>query len=106
VGVNPHYGCRTLSKLTKIRKDLEKDIGEESEVEHSASGDVESGSHRTTEWWAQMKAKITTVDQQILRLMKRLDILRTDMQLGKAKDQAAVDLNIHWLMVELDTGYV
>lgn len=104
--VNSHYGCRTLSKLTKIRKDLEKDIGEESEVDDSASGDVESGSQRTKEWWAQMKAKITTVDQQILHLMKRLDILRTDMQLGKAKDQAAVDLNIHWLMVELDTGYV
>lgn len=85
---------------------MEKDIGEESEVEDSASGDVESGSQRTKEWWAQMKAKITTVDQQILHLMKRLDILRTDMQLGKAKDQAAVDLNIHWLMVELDTGNV
>lgn len=56
------------------------------------------------EWWVQIKAKITIVDQQISNLIKHLDNLRTLIQLGKVKDQAAVDLNIHWLMVELDIG--
>lgn len=52
----------------------------------------------------EMEEKMNTVDNQILHLMTRLDYLRKDMQLGMAREQEAIDLNIHWLMVELDTG--
>lgn len=97
--------CRTLLKLIKTHKDLEKDISEASMMVTSGLRDGGVSPRRSEEWWIQTKAKLTTVDQQILHLMKRLDFLHTDMQLGKAKDQAAIDLNIHWLMIELDTGW-
>ena len=107
--LRPHFYmvsvCRTLSKLIKTHKDLEKDISEASMMAISGLGDGGVSPRRSEEWWIQTKAMLTTVDQQILHLMRRLDLLRTDMQLGKAKDQEAIDLNIHWLMVELDTGW-
>lgn len=95
---------RNLSKLIKTRKDMEKEMCEEPDIETARTGSDKSDPRKSKEWWVQIKAKISMVDQQISNLVKHLDNLRTQLQLGKAKDQAAVDLNIHWLMVELDTG--
>jgi len=83
---------------------MEKEMCEEPDVETARTGNDKVDSRKSKEWWVQIKAKLAIVDQQISNLIKHLDNLRTLLQLGKAKDQAAVDLNIHWLMVELDTG--
>jgi len=83
---------------------MEKEMCEEPDIETARTGNDKRDPQKSKEWWVQIKVKIAMVDQQISNLMKHLDNLRTQLQLGKAKDQAAVDLNIHWLMVELDTG--
>lgn len=95
---------KNLSKLIKTRKDMEREICEESDSEIARRGNDKNESRQCKEWWVQTKAKVCMIDHQILNLMKHLDHLRIQLHLGKAKDQAAVDLNIHWLMVELDTG--
>lgn len=88
----------------KIRKILEKEMCQELDEGTARTGDDKSAFRKSNEGWMQTKVKVATVDEQIMSVMKHLDNLRTQLILGKAKDQAAVDLNIHWLMVELDTG--
>lgn len=77
---------------------------EEPDIETSRTGNDMTSSRKSEEWWVKTKANVSMIDHQISNLMKYLDHLRIQLHLGKAKDQAAVDLNIHWLMVELDTG--
>ncbi|XP_024365341.1 uncharacterized protein [Physcomitrium patens] len=95
---------KNLLKLMKIRKILEKEMCQELDEGTARTGDDKSAFRKSNEGWMQTKVKVATVDEQIMSVMKHLDNLRTQLILGKAKDQAAVDLNIHWLMVELDTG--
>jgi len=98
---------RALAKLMKNQKDLEKEMGEAvaAVLEMNTPGRGGAvGSQKTDEWWVQIKSRLSVTEQQVLHLTKCLDCLQADMQLSKAKEQAAVDLNIHWLMVELDTG--
>lgn len=106
ISTNSHTGNdhRSLSKLIKTRKGMEKEMCEEPDIEAAMTGDSNSSSRKSQEWWVQTKAKALTVDQQILNVMRHLDNLRGQLDLGKEKDQAAVNLSIHWLMVELDTG--
>lgn len=51
------------------------------------------------------KSKLASVNQKIRRLLKELDNLNRELRVSKAREQAAIDLSIHWLMVELDSGF-
>ncbi|KAG0570673.1 hypothetical protein KC19_6G179500 [Ceratodon purpureus] len=95
---------KNLSKLIKSRKDIEKEMCDQPDIETARTGNDKNDSRKNKEWWDQTKAKVCMIDHEISNLMKHLDHLRIQLHVGKAKDQAAVDLNIHWLMVELDTG--
>ena len=77
---------------------------EESDFETSRTGDYYSGSRKSKEWWVETKEKVSTVDEEILIVMKHLDDLRSQLDLGKARDQAAMDWKVHWLTVELETS--
>lgn len=84
-------------------RDLEKEMYEAIKSEHDSKLTKKELAAKEG-LWEQSCAKATTVDKQIQYLMGKLDYLVEDMQMTKAKEQAAVDLSIHWLMMELDTG--
>lgn len=73
------------------------------DTEKSVSGLTESP-ERGNRSLVHCRNKAATLDEHKRKVLNRLDFLNKELQLSRAREQAAIDLNIHWLMVELDSG--
>ncbi|BFI30707.1 hypothetical protein MPTK2_3g14780 [Marchantia polymorpha subsp. ruderalis] len=94
---------KTLKQLVRASKDVEKNMVDGADTEKSVSGLTESP-ERGNRSLVHCRNKAATLDEHKRKVLNRLDFLNKELQLSRAREQAAIDLNIHWLMVELDSG--
>ncbi|EFJ09698.1 flagellar associated protein 234 [Selaginella moellendorffii] len=99
---------KTLAKLFRNQKDLRQQMKQAHEFQEAFRSTKTSfvglEQSRRQDWWHHSKSMVTTLENQISHVMARLDTLREDMHIVRAKERAAVERKIHWLKLELDTG--
>ncbi|KAJ7525202.1 hypothetical protein O6H91_17G041500 [Diphasiastrum complanatum] len=100
---------KTLTKLVKTRKDLEKEMRQALQFEEYLASTTISCKDtqllKREDWSIRTRAIIVALDDQISHMTMRLDLLKEETCLIKEKEQAAIDRKIHWLKLELDTGF-
>ena len=89
---------RKFSELSKSRKDLEKEFFRY--FEHGSDGQKK----RSSDGYWKFEEKVKSLDIQLFSIIKQMDSLRKEAHENKSKEQESIDLWIHWVMVELDTG--
>ncbi|CAM6128668.1 unnamed protein product [Calypogeia fissa] len=95
---------KNLAQYIKMSRDIDKNIMTEIHDLDKSNVDSKEPSETSQDKWSKSKINNESGNQQICALLKRLDHLNKELQVSKAREQAAIDLSIHWLIVELDSG--